>query len=247
MALREEFESLGNWLFRWRSYMPLLLIGFFLLALQHFGYPAENHDADRMWEILCLLISFLGLAVRMYAVGCAPRGTSGRNVKAQRANYLNTTGMYSIVRDPLYLGNFLIWFGIALSLRSWWFIAITVLIFWIYYEKIMFAEEEFLRKQYGESFLEWANQTPVFIPFKLSKWKPAALPFKLKNALRREYSGFFAIIATYALLEEIEELIVNHRLEFDPMWVILFFLSLAIYLTFMFLKKKTNFLDVEGR
>jgi len=247
MALREEFESLGNWLFRWRSYMPLLLIGLFLLAFKHFGYPVGSHNVDRAWELFCLFISFSGLAVRMYTVGCAPHGTSGRNVKAQRANFLNTTGMYSIVRHPLYLGNFLIWFGIALSIRSWWFITLTALIFWVYYEKIMFAEEEFLRKQYGDSFLKWANETPVFLPIQLGKWKPAGLPFKLKNALRREYSGFFAIVTTYTVLEIVEELIADHRLELDPMWAVLFVLSLMIYLTLMFLKKKTKFLDVQGR
>ncbi len=247
MALREEFESLGNWLFRRRSYMPLLLSGFFLIALKQFGYPVHSHAADRVWELFCLSISLLGLMVRMYTVGCAPHGTSGRNVKGQRANFLNTTGMYSIVRHPLYFGNFLIWFGIAASMRSWWFITVTVLFFWIYYEKIMFAEEEFLRKQYGDSFLEWANKTPVFLPLQLHKWKPPALPFKLKNALRREYSGFFAIISTYTLLELIEEFIVEHRLIFDPTWVVLFTFALVVYLVLMFLKKKTNFLNVEGR
>lgn len=247
MALREEFEGIGNWLFRWRSYLPLVLISLVLLALQHFGYPARSHKLDELWAVFCLVISVFGLAIRMYAVGSAPRGTSGRNVKEQRARVLNTTGLYSITRHPLYLGNFIIWLGIALSIRSWWLIGITLLIFWLYYEKIMFAEEEFLRREYGDTFLEWANRTPAFFPTKLRKWISPALPVSLRNALRREYSGFFAIISTFFILEVAEELIVNRKIKLDLMWVVLLVFGFVVYLTLMILKKKTNLLDVEGR
>lgn len=247
MALREEFERVGNWLFRWRSYLPLLMIGLFLLALESFGYSHQDAAEDRGWEIFYLTISFLGLGIRMYTVGCAPRGSSGRNVKGQRACVLNTTGMYSISRHPLYLGNFLIWVGIVSSVGSWWFVAIMVLIFWLYYEKIMFAEEEFLRREYGDRFLKWAEETPAFLPMKLRKWRPPDLPFKLKNALRREYSGFFAIIAVFFALELIEDRIAEGKFTLDLMWSALFVFGLAVYLILLLLKKKTNLLDVTGR
>ncbi|MGB8874133.1 MAG: hypothetical protein WCC75_12145, partial [Desulfobaccales bacterium] len=45
--------------------------------------------------------------------GLPPRGTSGRNTQGQVAETLNTTGIYSLVRNPLYLGNFLIWLGLS--------------------------------------------------------------------------------------------------------------------------------------
>lgn len=247
MALREEFEQSGNWLFRWRSYLPLLLIVLFLIALSQFEYPYDSHRWDTVWEIVCMLISFVGLGIRMYAVGCAPRGTSGRNVSEQRAHALNETGIYSLVRHPLYLGNFIIWFGIILSLRLWWFMAVALLIFWLYYERIMFAEEEFLRKKFGNEFLNWADRTPAFIPTKLKAWRKPELAFEFKNALRREYSGFFAIISAFSVLELVEERIVVGELVFDRVWLTIFTVGLAIYLTLMFLKKKTRFLDVKGR
>ena len=60
-------------------------------------------------------------------MGFAPRGTSGRNTLGQVAEVLNTSGMYSVVRNPLYLGNFVIWLGLALFIKVWWCILIVVL------------------------------------------------------------------------------------------------------------------------
>ncbi len=245
MALREEFESFGNWLFRWRSYLPLLFTGFFLIAL--ITTPPSALRSNSLFEFFCLWISFLGLAIRMYTVGSAPRGTSGRNVMSQRADTLNQTGIYSLVRHPLYLGNFIIWLGISLFTGSWWFIILAIVIFWFYYEKIMFAEEEYLRRQFGQTYLDWAKHTSVFFPTTFAYWKPPQLRFKFKNALRREYSGFFAIVSVYSLMKVVKDSVAANQIVIDGTWLKLFISSLIIYLTLMFLKKKTKFLDVRRR
>lgn len=245
MALREEFEQLGNWFFRWRSYLPLVLTAFFIVALKN--APNTSIQFNRAFEFLCVLVSFIGLAIRMYAVGCAPRGTSGRNVTEQRADSLNKTGIYSLIRHPLYFGNFFIWFGISLFTGSWWVVLITTFAFWFYYEKMMFAEEEYLRRQFGEAYLSWAERTPAFLPTRFYQWKPPHLRFKFKNALRREYSGFFAIISIFSLMKLIKDTVAAEELVVDSLWLFIFLLSLIIYLSLMYLKKKTTLLDIRGR
>ena len=80
-----------------------------------------------------------------------------------------------------------------------------ILIFGLYYERIMFAEEEFLRNKFGKQFEEWAENTPAFIP-NLSEWKPPSLPFSIRPVLKKEYQGFFAIIAIFTFLEVIGDL-----------------------------------------
>ena len=246
MALREEFENQGNWLFRWRSYLPLLLIGVILIGLRHFEYPGQSHRLDQLWEIACIAISLLGLGIRAFTIGHAPKNTSGRNTSKQVAETLNVTGIYSLVRHPLYVGNFFCWLGISLFVRIWWINLITIFIFWLYYERIMFAEEEFLRKKFGEQYEQWAKKTPAFFP-RFSSWIPPDLPFSLKNVFKREYSGFFAIIASFTFLEIIGDIFAEGRLEIDLMWTILFFLGLIVYVVLRFLKKKTKFLHIDGR
>ena len=219
MPLIEEFESSGDWMFRWRSYLPLATIVFFLGGLDYFSYPYGSHFLDELWEILCLVISLLGLAVRVLTIGFTASHTSGRNTAGQVAAELNTTGMYSAIRNPLYLGNFLMVLGVMLFLRVWWIPVIYVLLFVLYYERIIFAEERFLRHTFGTRYLDWASQTPAFFP-RFDRWQSPDLPFRWKKALRREYHGLLALAATMFLLEVAGDLYIGERFEIDILWAI---------------------------
>jgi len=179
-------------------------------------------------------------------VGHVPKGTSGRNTRQQEASELNTTGMYSIVRHPLYLGNLVMWLGVSMFCLNWWLTAIFLLSFWVYYERIMFAEEKFLREKFGDVFVEWANGTPAFLPA-FRGWRRSPLPFSMRSALRKEYSGFFALVVCFFGLETWEHAVVEHRLFFAPHWLIIFLVGLLIYLTLRTMKKATTLLDVAGR
>jgi protein-S-isoprenylcysteine O-methyltransferase Ste14 len=247
MALREELERSGNWLFRWRSYMPLFLVVPVLLVTCHHDYLDQERAWPDYWGLFCMAVSFVGLGVRIATVGCVPGGTSGRNTTAgQVADALNTTGMYSIVRHPLYLGNFVIWLGVAMYCGVWWFVVIVALLFWLYYERIMFAEEEFLRRKFGDTYVEWAAATPAFLP-RLREWRRAELPFSLRSVLRREYPGLFGIVAAFYVLKVYERVVIHRDLTVEPVWSGVFLAGLATFLTLRTLKRKTRLLAVEGR
>ena len=123
--------------------------------------------------------------IRIYTVGHTPVGTSGRNTAGQVADSLNTTGIYSVVRHPLYLGNFLMWLGIALLTCNIGFVTAFILGYWIYYERIMYAEEQFLRRKFGDTYLHWAEQTPAFLS-RFNRFKPSGLPFSWKKVAKKK-------------------------------------------------------------
>ncbi len=247
MPLYEEFVSSGQWLFRWRSYLPLALyppVAFVMWTRARAGLvPAPDHA----WDLFCVAISLLGVVVRAVAIGCAPAGTSGRNTdKGLEASTVNTTGMYSVVRHPLYVGNFLMWLGVALLPRSAWLAIVISFAFWLYYERIMFTEEEFLRRQFGERYEQWARATPAFVP-KLRGWRSPSLSFSGRNVLRREYSGLFGLVASFTLLDAVRETAARGAVAIDRMWVGIFGATLLFYVATRALKKGTHVLHVEGR
>ena len=175
-----------------------------------------------------------------------PKGTSGRNVAEQKADVLNTTGIYSIVRHPLYLGNFFIWLGLSLFVQLAWVSLLCIFIFWLYYERIMFAEEEFLRKKFGDDYLTWAKTTPAFIP-DFRRWRSSELAFSFRTVLKREYSGLLAVVASFAFLDIVSNLLHERRFDLDMHWRILLGIAVVIYVILRTLNRKTKVLHVEGR
>src|SRR5206468_3839099 len=97
MSLRAHFERSGNWLFRKRGYLPLLLGAVLVPALAEFEFPGGTRLRDLRWELLCLAISLVGLGIRVAVIGYVPAGTAGRNTGDHIARQLNTSGLFAAV------------------------------------------------------------------------------------------------------------------------------------------------------
>ena len=240
MALIQEYTNSGNFLFRKRSYMPLILYVFATIAILADRQDILYHP-DWIWSAGCMAISLAGLAVRIMVVGTVPGGTSGRNTKGQLANTLNTKGIYSVVRHPLYLGNFLMWIGLIIYTGNIWFIIATFLLYWIYYERIMFAEEAFLEDKFGQTFRDWAAQTPAIIPSP-AKWQSPELSFSVKKVIRREYRGLFAVILTFAYINLLKNYGVSGDWAMEKHWIILLVAGIVMFITIRLLIKNTRWL-----
>ena len=250
MALQEEFEKQGNWLFKYRSYLPLivLFIGV-VLNLRKEIYPETFILAETPYEIyyemFALFIGLTGFYIRIVTVGHTPGKTSGRNTKqGQIADTLNKTGMYSIVRHPLYVGNFLIWIAPAMLTGSFWFIIAFVLSYWIYYERIMFAEEQFLRRKFGNEYIEWSERVPAFIP-NFRNYQKSNLPFSWKKVLKKEINGVFALFLIFCLFNVSGEL-VDGEIDFNYFLIIMCFLTGIGFIVLKCLKKYTSVLKELG-
>jgi protein-S-isoprenylcysteine O-methyltransferase Ste14 len=219
MALKDELERSGNVLFRWRSYPPILFFGVVLWGMRDFHYPRGSHVLAHLWEVFCIVPVLSGLALRMWAIGASGPKTSGGNRREQIAEEVNTTGAYSIVRHPLYLGILLIWTGVAMFPRSIGIVVVIWLLFWVYYERIMIAEESFLERKFGAVYKEWSDRTPAIMP-SFSRYVKSRYKYSLAKALRREYSAWLAAAIPLFVLEQYGSYVMTGRLTFNRAWVI---------------------------
>ncbi|CAN5599745.1 lipid A Kdo2 1-phosphate O-methyltransferase [soil metagenome] len=200
MALIHSLEDEGNWLFKRRGFIPVVLFALAVPAVYFTQYDGMSASFICIVNYLAAILSIAGFMIRAYTIGTTPRGTSGRNTDKQVAEQLNTSGIYSIVRHPLYLGNYLMWIGIVLFTKNFSFTIIVSLLYWVYYERIMFAEERFLEKKFGDVYLEWSKKAPAFLP-RLSGFRKSDVSFSMKSVLRREYSGVLATVIGFVFVE----------------------------------------------
>lgn len=250
MALQEELESQGNFLFRYRGTLPLIIlaVGLIVFALDIY----QNRWLEKTWLVqnvnfIAIAICMLGVFIRAYTVGYTPANTSGRNTAGQLADELNTTGIYSTVRHPLYVGNFFMWLGVAVITMNFWFIIAFVLFYWIYYERIMFAEEQFLRGKFGETYQVWAKKTPAFIP-SFTAWQKPKMSFSWRKVLKKEKNGFFAVFLVIFIFETVRDYIEKKIYIIDELWLIICVVASGLlYLVLKIIKKNTRWLDEEGR
>jgi protein-S-isoprenylcysteine O-methyltransferase Ste14 len=225
-----------------------------LFVAFHESVYLENLVGDSLedlWVLFCFILALCGLALRAYTVGYVPAGTSGRNTKGQKAEVLNTTGMYSIVRNPLYLGNFITLLGVMLSIKVWWLVVIGSFGFFIYMERIILAEEKFLSEKFGKAYDDWRAKTPVIFP-NFALWVPPAMKFSWKTVLRREYPGLLGLGTAFFVTELITDVFFEGEsflgwLREDFLWPLTYGVIIVICLTLRHLKKHTNILKVQGR
>jgi len=245
MALTEQMQSQGTWLFKHRGVLPLIIfvIGV-ALFLKNESSPEnwilKEELEHNLYELSCLIVSFIGFFIRVYTVGYSRPNTSGRNTEHQVADVLNTTGIYSMMRNPLYVGNFFMWLGIAMLTGNFWFIIAFILFYFLYYERIIFTEEEFLKNKFGDTYLNWTKNTPIIVP-RFSSFVKSGYNFNWRKVLRQEKNGFAALMIIFCLFDIAGELIKNQtniNLTLQGLGIF----SILIYFILKFIKYKTSLL-----
>jgi hypothetical protein len=138
------------------------------------------------------------------------------------------------------------WIGIVVYVLNPWYFIVVSLLFWIYYERIMFAEERFLERKFGDSYVNWSLKVPPFLP-SFKAYEKTEIPFSLKTILRREYSGISATIIGFLFVEVLRDFATEENFTFKLSYAIV--LGSALFISFFFrtLKHHTKVLHELDR
>ena len=151
-AERRPSARVGAVLFRHRGWLP---VPFLLVPLIAHG------STDAMNWILGLAFIGIGEAIRLAGVAAAGTVTRRRSRTVQR---LVTYGIFAWMRNPLYVGNFLIWLGFIVISGVFWFIPVAIVLFAIEYTLIVRYEEGVLESIFGDEYLRYKERTSRWFP-----------------------------------------------------------------------------------
>lgn len=151
-AEQSRSARIGAMLFRNRSWLPVLFIAVPLLV--------PGRMSTTLWIIGATFI-ITGEWIRLAGVAAAGTVTRRRSRTVQR---LVTYGIFAWVRNPLYVGNFLIWMGFTIISGVLWFLPIAIVVFAVEYSLIVRYEEGVLESIFGGEYLAYKQATPRWIP-----------------------------------------------------------------------------------
>lgn len=177
----------GAVLFRNRSWLPVPFLAVPLLV--------PGRQTVTGWAVATALV-LIGEAIRIAGVAAAGAVTRRRSRDVQR---LVTYGIFGWLRNPLYVGNLLVWVGFVVASGVLWFIPVAVVLFVIEYTLIVRYEEGVLESIFGAEYVAYRQRTPRWWP------RPPAAPatptgggHDWREAVRSELATFAQYVALAA-------------------------------------------------
>lgn len=177
-----------------RSYTPIP----FLLVMVIYAEPTVAT------LISGLLIALLGEAIRFWGVSIC--GSETRTTGVVGATNLITDGPFGYVRNPLYVGNILMYVGCAVMSNALVpYLALAALAWFVLqYHLIVSREEEHLKTAFGDEYTTYCQNVPRFFP-RMSRYKGNHAFHRQPDFSRglqsetRTLQGFAAVIALIIL------------------------------------------------
>jgi protein-S-isoprenylcysteine O-methyltransferase Ste14 len=192
-------ERWGTFLFKYRdAVFPAVILTIIIVTRPRF--PSGSRTADLWLNLLGILIAFSGQALRIAVIGYRyiVRGGKNRRVHAED---LVTDGIFALSRNPLYVGNILVLFGLFIIWNAPLLYLIGVPFVLSGYKGIVAAEEAFLREKFGADYDEYCRTTNRWIPdLRRARVALDGIPFNWRRVLLREYGSWTAWIGTAGVL-----------------------------------------------
>ena len=190
MSLIPEFE-LGLWN-AWILVIPMLIIFFYTMKVTSVRESGEAGDFEltkkekRIITAVFLLIVvssiyavflplqlgtiwlYIGLVI--YLFGMAFVVIAVRNFASTPRDEVITKGLYSVTRNPEYVGLLLMQIGLGIACISWLYLLLTVMLL-ILLNANLSAEERYCLYKYGDNYRKYKNETPRWIGIPKSEKK----------------------------------------------------------------------------
>jgi len=121
-----------------------------------------------MVRIAGIILTALGVIV--FVISVAQMKDNWRaGVQREEKTNLVTTGIYSVSRNPAFLGFDLMYIGILLSFFNWYLCLITIFALAFFHLQIVNVEEEFLIEAFGEEYLQYKRTVCRYLGRRLRK------------------------------------------------------------------------------
>lgn len=189
----------GRFIFQWRDYLfPVVLLGIGFGTTPRIA--GKSTAVDHAVDASGFAVSLAGQLLRVLVIGLVYITRGGQNRQIW-AHTLVDEGIFAHCRNPLYLGNLLIIFGLVVVHGGWAMYLVTLPFFVVAYSAVVRAEEQYLHARFGDVYARYCGRVP--------RWRPVlrgllgtlrAGRFDWLKVIRKEYGTPFAWLSGFLAL-----------------------------------------------
>ncbi|MCW8803391.1 MAG: isoprenylcysteine carboxylmethyltransferase family protein [Ignavibacteriaceae bacterium] len=163
-------SNISSLAFKYRSYTPIP----FLILMFIF------QESTPLTLVIGFAIALIGELIRFWGVSWA--GSETRTTGGVGGTFLVISGPFAYVRNPLYVGNVLLYLGLGImSFALFPYLQIVAIIFFlIQYYFIVSEEEKYLVEKFKDDYKDFCKNVPAFFP--------RIFPYKNKNIVQPPYN-----------------------------------------------------------
>jgi len=185
-------NNISSLAFKYRSYTPIPFLVLMLIF----------QKSTPLTLIIGFAVALVGELIRFGGVSWA--GSETRTTGGVGGTFLIISGPFAYVRNPLYVGNILMYFGLGImSFALFPYLQIVAIIFFlIQYYFIVKEEEKYLREKFKDDYKDYCKKVPAFIPrlFPYKNSKVVQPPYNPKAGFRSETRSLQAFMGISLLL-----------------------------------------------
>ena len=148
----------------------------------------EGTSTLLLW-IVGFLLMLSGVAFRIYTAGYLQGKHTTTTIIA---DYMCTSGPFAYIRNPLYLGNFIIGLSLAVAFNEWYGYLVFAIHYIGVYSILISYEEKFMANKFGAAYAEYRACTRRFIP--------SLKPFKGSSNMNPDFKVGFSSEKYYFLI-----------------------------------------------
>lgn len=214
--LTSGIADFGNRIFRWRRLFYFIPVMLLFITRKDLQYPCGKYFFDEFLEFLIFSVVLLGVGIRLWASGSSRRFFVKKAGKSHIR--FETKGVYSLVRNPYFLGEFLIVAGLSFLLFDAPLIILSILFFLMSYTPILMAREKMLLDTYPVLYRAYCRKVHLMIP-SFRSWRKSGSRFRWLVALQKEGNLLGAMGILFFCLEQFREIEIQGSWNPNPLWI----------------------------
>ncbi len=209
--------ALGAFFFKWRNLLFPLMVAAAWIAVPPNPAFLGSERLGEIKDMVAIGIVASGVALRLAVLGFTHIRRGGHKLQVA-ADRLETRGVFGLTRNPLYVGNILVWLGVFVMHGNPLLILAGTAQFAFIYHCLVLNEEAFLAAKFGGAYAEYRQTVPRWA-FRMSRWRASfeGMRWSGRRALLTDYTALangFGLIAITELVEHLrrgESLQVSHH------------------------------------